>query len=207
MIEPGVLPSIGRYRANRREHAVASYELYLLIHIVVAMLWVGAAFLIVLLATHAVVSRDPARLAALVDAGGWLGLLLFLPTNLIVFGSAVLLVHEGDWSYDPLWIWFGIVGFVASFLAGALFLGPAWGRVGQMTVRGDFSAAPLQTGIRQLVLAGWLDAGWVLAVVFLMLVKPASSEWALGVTAAIPAMSALVALALVRMPARAPTRS
>jgi uncharacterized membrane protein len=187
---------------------VASYELYLLIHIVAAMLWVGAAFLIALLATRAVVSRDPARLAALVDAGGWLGLRLFLPTNLLVLGSAILLVHEGSWSYDPLWIRLGLIGFVASFLTGALFLGPAWGRIGQLTARGDFGAAPVEAGLRQLLLAAWIDVGWVLAIVFVMVVKPTSTQWsALAVTATIPTVFALVALALVRIPVRVPTTS
>jgi hypothetical protein len=158
-----------------------------------------------LLATRAFVSRDSVRIAALVDAGGWLGMRLFLPTNLIVLASAILLVHEGSWTYDPLWIRLGIVGFVASFLTGALVLGPAWGRVAQLTAREDMRSAALGAAMSRLLLAAWIDVGWVLAVVFVMVVKPASSEWgALAVTAAIPTVSVLVALALVRLPGRLP---
>lgn len=185
---------------------MSAYELYLLLHMVAAIVWIGAAFVILLLATRARATRDRARIAAVVEDGDWLGLRLFLPANVVVLVSAILLVHEGGWGYGALWIRLGLVGFAVSFLSGALFFGPGWGRLRR---DGDeIGAAAVEAEMRRLLFGAWLDVGWLLAIVFVMTVKPTSGEWhALAVAAAIPLAFALVALALLRNPEPVATSS
>ena len=101
---------------------MSAYEIYLLFHIGAAIVWIGSAFVVALLATRATVGRDPERLRTFVHEGEWLGPRVFLPSNLAVLASAILLVHEGHWSYGQLWIQLGIVGLATSFLLGALFI-------------------------------------------------------------------------------------
>src|SRR5262249_42391439 len=108
---------------------MSAYQLYLILHICSAIIWIGAGFLMTLLVTRAHAARDRARVRALVDDGAWLGLRVFLPANLIVLVSAVMLVHEGGWTYHPLWIRLGVLGFALSFLTGAMFFGPGWSRL------------------------------------------------------------------------------
>lgn len=181
---------------------MSAYELYLLLHIGAAMVWVGAAFTMVLTATRATLAHDRDRMRGLVKDGEWLGLRLFLPANLIVLVSAVLLVHEGQWGYGPLWIRLGVLGFAASFLAGALFFGPGWGRIERHAAREGGDARGVESALRRLLFGSWLDVGWLLAVVFVMTVKPGGDEWvALGVAAAIPiAFGVVAALLLLHAP-------
>jgi hypothetical protein len=173
---------------------MAAYELYLLLHVVGAAVWVGAAFLMVVLATRARLANDSDRTAALVADGAWLGPRVFLPANLAVLVSALLLVHEGRFGYDPLWIRLGVVGFAASFLTGALFFGPGWTRVAR-DPDGE------RTALWRLLLVSWIDVGWLVAIIFLMTVKPTSGDWsALVVAAGLPVAFCVLALALVRAP-------
>lgn len=181
---------------------MTTYEVYLLLHIAAAIVWIGAAFMMVLLVTRARLERDAARMWTFAREGEWLGLRLFLPANLVVLVSAVLLVHEGDWGYDALWIRLGIAGFAASFIAGALFFGPGWGRAGRLAAREGLDAAPVETAVGRLLFGAWLDVGWLLGIVFVMTVKPEPHEWgALAVTAAIPVAFGLAGAGLSRSPA------
>ncbi len=180
---------------------MSAYELYLLLHVAAAMVWIGAAFLLVVLATRARASRDPARVGVLVEDAGWLGTRLFLPANLLVLVSAVLLVREGSWGLGALWIRLGLVGFVVSFLTGALFFGPGWGRMARLAEAGGIGSPVFEARLRRLLLGGWIDVGWLLAIVFVMIVKPTSGRWsALAVAAAIPIVFTLLAVALLQLP-------
>lgn len=171
-------------------------------HIGAAMVWVGAAFSLVLIATRARRARDDDRVAALVRDAEWLGLRLFLPANLIVLVSAVLLVHEGHWGYGQLWIRLGVLGFAVSFVVGAVFFGPGWGRVRRHAAREGMTAPSVESAVRRLLFGSWLDVGWLLGIVFVMTVKPVRGEWvALGVAAAIPIVFAGIALLLLYPPA------
>src|SRR5262245_34509643 len=110
---------------------MAAYQLYLVLHIVGAIVWIGAGFALTLLATRAISARDLDRVLGFVRDADWLGLRLFLPANLIVLVSAVLLVREGGWGFGPLWIRLGLIGFAVSFLAGVVFFAPGWSRAGR----------------------------------------------------------------------------
>jgi hypothetical protein len=180
---------------------MSAYELYLFLHITAAIVWIGAGVALTLLATRATVARDLDRMLAFARDAEWLGLRLFLPANLVVLVSAVLLVRDGDWGLGPLWIRLGIVGFAVSFLAGTLFFSPGWSRAR----RGARSAGSVEAAVRLLLFGCWLDVGWLLAVVYVMTVKPEGNEWtALGVAGAIPAAFALAAFALLRRPRGGP---
>ena len=175
------------------------YDLYLMLHITGAMVWVGTAFAMVLLATRATVARDRERVTGFIRDGEWLGLRVFLPANLVVLVSAILLAHEGQWGYGQLWIRLGVFGFAVSFLAGALFFGPGWGRIRRRADRDGLGARSVESALRRVLVGSWLDVGWLIAIVFVMTVKPRPHEWsALAVAAALPVAFGLVGAALLR---------
>lgn len=195
MIRNAPVPSI--------DAAMSRYDLYLMLHISGAMVWVGTAFAMVLLATRAMVARNAERMTGFIRDGEWLGSRVFLPANLIVLVSAVLLVYEGHWGYGQLWIRLGIVGFAASFLAGATFFGPGWSRIQGRADREGMAAASVESALRRLLVGSWFDVGWLIAIVFVMTVKPQPHEWsALAVAAALPIAFGLVGIALLRAQAR-----
>lgn len=184
---------------------MSRYELYLLLHIGAAMIWVGAAFAMAILETRASLAGSPARVVALAREAAFLGPWLYLPTNLLVLVSAFLLAEEANWSYGTLWIQLGFAGFGLSFLIGALFFSRGWARIGALVADVGVDSPRVHAPIRRMLVASWLDVGVLLAVVFVMTVKPSQDDTvALAVVAALPVACTAVAFALLRARAARP---
>jgi hypothetical protein len=178
---------------------MSAYELYLALHIGGAILWVGAAFALALLTTRARLAADAERAAGFAVDAEWLGLRLFLPLNLLVLGSAVLLVQDGGWGWGELWIQLGLAGFAISFVAGFAVLAPGWARVVKLVGAEGAASAAVRARISRLLLVSWLDVGVLAGVIFVMAVKPTGGEvGGLVAAGAIPALVAGLAIALRR---------
>ncbi len=145
------------------------YQLLLAVHVGAATLWVGAACMQVLLGLRVVRAGDPARTLAFARDGHWTGLHVYLPTNLLVLASGLLLVYSGGWSLTTLWIDIGLAGFVISIATGAAALKPGWDRAAQLS---EQDADPLQQLVRRLVFVTHVDLGVLTGVMYLMIVKP-----------------------------------
>jgi hypothetical protein len=91
------------------------YEVFLFLHILSVILWVGAGTTLGLLWFHP--DRELRRRIA--PLGEWLGPRLFAPAALgaLVFG--LLLVHEGHWTFHPLFVQLGLAAFGVSFVINA----------------------------------------------------------------------------------------
>lgn len=152
------------------------YELYLFVHVVAAAVWVGAAFAMALLETRANVAGNPERVVALAREGAMLGPRLYLPANLLVLVSAVLLVGEANWGYGTLWIQLGYLGFVFSFIMGAAFFAPGWSRTGKLIEAEGVDSPNVGVRIRLMLVGSWIDLGVLLAVIFVMTTKPTGGD-------------------------------
>jgi hypothetical protein len=91
------------------------YDVFLFLHILSVILWVGAGTTLGLLWLHP--DRELRRRIA--PIGEWLGPRLFAPAALgaLVFG--LLLVHEGHWTFHPLFVQLGLAAFGLSFVINA----------------------------------------------------------------------------------------
>jgi hypothetical protein len=91
------------------------YDVFLFLHILSVILWVGAGTTLGLLWFHP--DRELRRRIA--PLGEWLGPRLFAPAALgaLVFG--LLLVREGHWTFSPLWVQLGLAAFALSFVINA----------------------------------------------------------------------------------------
>jgi len=94
---------------------MTSYDVFLFLHILSVILWVGAGTALGLLWFHP--DRELRRRIA--PLGEWLGPRLFAPAALgeLVFG--LLLVHEGHWTFHPLFVQLGLAAFALSFVINA----------------------------------------------------------------------------------------
>jgi uncharacterized membrane protein len=108
--------------------AATTYQWYLAIHILAAVIWVGGDAVTQIYAVRAMASNDASRIAGFSADIAWVGTRLFLPASLVLVIFGFLLVDEGSWSYD-FWVVFGIVVWAFSALVGSLFLGPESGRI------------------------------------------------------------------------------
>ncbi|HEX3225191.1 MAG TPA: hypothetical protein VHQ89_03770 [Gaiellaceae bacterium] len=91
------------------------YDVFLFLHILSVILWVGAGTTLGLLWFHP--DRELRRRIA--PIGEWLGPRVFAPAALgaLVFG--LLLVHDGHWTFHPLFVQLGLAAFGLSFVVNA----------------------------------------------------------------------------------------
>ncbi len=98
------------------------YQLLLYLHILGGVIWVGGAVAIQVLAV--LVGRsDPAQAPALARHFEALGRWLFLPASLVILVSGAAMTIQA-WSFGQVWIAMSVSLWVASALAGALYLAP-----------------------------------------------------------------------------------
>jgi uncharacterized membrane protein len=95
---------------------MSRYELFLSLHVISVIVWLGAGTTLALVSVFAARSGDRELLGRLGAIARWLGPRVFAPAALgaLVFG--LVLVDEGSWSFDPLWVKLGLGAFALSFL-------------------------------------------------------------------------------------------
>ena len=108
---------------------MSRYEFLLFAHVAAVIVWLGTGTAFALIA----ILGDRELLPRLGPLGAKLGPRVFAPASLgtLVFG--ILLVLDGHWSFDPLWIKLGFAAFAASFLLNVVVRAPLARRMG----RGD----------------------------------------------------------------------
>lgn len=99
------------------------YSLFKFLHVVSVIVWLGAGFLLVLLGAIAERSRNNPDFGRIVDQVAYLSPGLFVPAAISAFVFGALTAWLG-WSLSYLWIWLGLVGFVATFVTGNFVLRP-----------------------------------------------------------------------------------
>ena len=174
------------------------YEIFLLVHIVAAIVWLGAGFLLQVLALRAERAQDAEGLRRLADDSSALSTVLFIPASLTVLVFGVLLVIEGPWSFGDLWVTLGLAGYLATFLFGVLVIKPGSERIGAILDRDGLTPAAV-VEIRKLLAKGRADAVLLYLIVAVMALKPTGDDVAtLGALAAMAAGGMIYAAQRVR---------
>jgi uncharacterized membrane protein len=161
-------------------------------HVLAAILWVGGGFAVIIAGILLAGRSTADAQLAVVRAVTILAPRLFVPASILTLATGVALLFVAGWGWQPFTV-LGLAGvlFTASF--GALVLGPscekalktadAWGAV---------SALPILRRTQRLAM---LDYAVQFAIVFLMVVKPSWSDFAVfGGIASIIVLAALAAL-------------
>jgi hypothetical protein len=168
---------------------MTQYQLFLFLHIVSVILWLGAGTVLGLLWLH----PDPVLRERIGALGEWLGPRVFAPAALGALAFGFVLVHEGSWTFHPLWVKLGLGAFAASFVINAAVRAPLVRRLDR---------EPLRIG-RVLSALALFELAMLYLTVAGMALKPTGSD----LTFLIPAAAILVLLAanvLLRLQ-RAPT--
>ena len=152
--------------------AVTTYEWFKTAHVLAVVMWVGGGVMLTLLALMTIALRDPVRLVQFTRQAAFLGGTYFPPLSLVVLGFGFGLVEKGDWGYDPTWIQIGIVGWAASFVAGAGFLGPQSRRLAKVLEDRPPEDARVQDLIGRILFVARLDSVLLLLVTVDMVAKP-----------------------------------
>ncbi|MEW6581771.1 MAG: DUF2269 family protein [Actinomycetota bacterium] len=148
------------------------YETLLLIHVVMAVVWVGGGAALNILAVRVVSAGSPERTVGFARDVEWVGTRVFAPASLLALGSGVWAASEGDWSFGDPWISMGFAGWAFSFLVGMLFIGPQSGRVSRVVAAEGPSSPAAQAGIRRILLVSRVELLVLLVVIWAMVAKP-----------------------------------
>ena len=149
------------------------YEVLLFVHILAAIVWVGGAFTIDLLASRAVHSGDSARLVTMSREAGFIGQRIIAPTSvvLLAMGLSMVAVNEA-WTIGQAWIIIALVIFGATFLAGILFFGPESGRLEKAIAERGADDPEVHRRFRRIMAVSRIDLVLLLLVVADMVFKP-----------------------------------
>lgn len=99
------------------------YELLLYVHIVCAVIWVGGAFALQMLAILVRQSDDPVAVPRLSRNMEIIGTRAFMPAATLLFLAGLVMTID-RWAFGQVWIAVSIGLWIVSALAGALYLGP-----------------------------------------------------------------------------------
>jgi len=147
------------------------YEALKYIHILAAMVWVGGAFYMQLVAIRAARSSDPTdlpRFGAEVEA---VGAKVFPVASIVLLIAGITMVLQ-RWSFSQAWVAVALVLWVVSLLAGVLYIGPRAAAVGKQFAAEGPSSVAARAGMARLFLVSRLELVSFAVIVFLMVFKP-----------------------------------
>lgn len=151
------------------------FGIFKLIHVGVAVFWVGGGLLLTALALRAERSHDPEQLATIARQATFVGEKLFAPAGGIVFVMGIaMVINSPAIGFGDAWVIIGLVGFAISFVTGIAVLAPRARRIVELTDTVGVAAPETQAAIRQILLIARVDVAVLLLVVFDMLTKPFS---------------------------------
>ena len=151
--------------------AATTYQWYLAVHILAAVVWVGGALVTQIFALRATRTNDGTRIANFAGDAEWIGMRIFLPSSLILVIFGFLLVGKGDWDWD-FWLVFALVVWIASVAVGAGFLGPESGRIEKVTEREGADSPEAIARLRRIFLISRIELVFLVLVVLDMALKP-----------------------------------
>jgi hypothetical protein len=152
------------------------YELLLLLHIIAAIIWVGAATMYFALDFRTDLSGDLERESSHADDADWLAPRLFIPaaTGTLIFG--VLAAIEGDWNFGSLWIIIGLTGFGVSFATGIGYFEPETKKLTDAIDRHGATHPEVRRRMANLKMVGRIELAVLYVVVASMVVKPTGND-------------------------------
>lgn len=175
------------------------YDAYKYVHIVAAILWLGAGVMIQILAARADRMRDDEGLIRVFNDVGALSKLVFIPASATVGALGLLMVVDGPWSFEYLWIVLGLAGYIATFITGMGVMEPRAAKIAANIEREGGEVTPASIAdIRRLLTIARVDTIVLYLVVLVMVAKPTGDDVGLLV-----AMAAILVVGTAWVLARA----
>lgn len=151
--------------------AVDLYNVLKFFHILAAVLWVGGAVLLQVLAQLALKSKLPGRMVEFARDVELVGTRMFTPLSVLVLLLGVALVQEGDWGFGHAWVIVGLVGIAATIATGAGYLGPQMGKLAKLISADGADAPSVRTRITTILNVARIDTIVLVLVIFAMVTK------------------------------------
>ena len=149
------------------------YELWLFLHVIGAIAWVGGAGVIQVFGVLTKRAADPAKTVFFIRNVSLAVMRVFLPASLLVLVSGIGLTETSFWNWDEPFVALGLLLWAAVSLVAFGYLARAMGNAGaQLAADGPSPALGLR--LRNLVWLSRVLLASLVLVVYLMTVKPGS---------------------------------
>ncbi|MGZ8571590.1 MAG: DUF2269 family protein [Actinomycetota bacterium] len=148
------------------------YDSLKLIHVLAAIAWVGAGAYAQVYASRLISQEDLVQLAGFAKHLEKIALIYIMPMSILVIVSGVVLVWLSPLDFTTTWVWLGLIGYAATFVTGAFFLGPEAGRLGKLVDERPAEDPEIQRRIRRILMISRIDLLVLVLVVADMVVKP-----------------------------------
>lgn len=173
-----------------------SYELFLFVHVLAAVVWVGGGVMIQTLAVRVLRTSDPRRITSFAADVEWVANRIFIPASLVLIVAAVALMIDGDYAWSALWVSLSLAAYIASAVTGAAFLGPESGRISKIVAAEGPESPEAVARIKRILVGSRIELIVLIAVVYLMTVKPTAADT--GALILLVAGVAILAVLLLR---------
>jgi len=148
------------------------YSLFKMIHVVLAVFWVGGGLLLVTLAFRAQIANDSNEIVTIARQAAFVGERLFAPAGLVVFLMGIAMMINTNWGWGHFWVVFGLLGYVATFGIGIGVLSPLAKQIAASADEHGPTAPQTLALIDRLLLIARFDIAVLVLVVVDMVTKP-----------------------------------
>lgn len=150
------------------------YAFFRVVHVTLAVFWVGGGLLLTVLGLRAERSTDPMEMASLARQAAFAGEKLFAPAGLVVLLMGIAMMIHTDWGWGKFWVIAGLIGYAATFVTGIGVLSPLAKKIDALMTEKGPTAPETQATIQRILLVARVDIGVLLLVVADMVTKPFS---------------------------------
>jgi uncharacterized membrane protein len=152
-----------------------AFAIFKLIHVVVAVFWVGGGVLLTVLALRAERAKDPDEMAHIARQAVFAGERLFAPAGLVVLAMGItMVINSPEIGFGTTWVDIGLTGYALSFTTGIGVLAPMSRRIVTLLEDKGAAAPETQAAIARILLIARVDIAVLLVVVADMFMKPFS---------------------------------
>ncbi len=149
------------------------YKLFKYIHVLGAVIWVGAGAFFQYYATRLSRAKDTQKLAGFAKDIEKAGTQYAMPASLFVLAAGIVMVaYSPAIAFRDLWILVGLLGYAATFVTGAFFLGPLAGRIGAEIDEKGPDDPQVRAMVSRIFAVSRIDLGVLLLVIAAMVFKP-----------------------------------
>jgi uncharacterized membrane protein len=144
------------------------------VHVLMAVIWVGGAVAIQILAIRVNRSGNRAFAFELTKQIEFIGTRVFVPASLVLVGLGVWMVSIGPWDFSMAWIDLAIAMFVFSFVSGAFYIGPQLKKLMGVVEREGVESPAVDSITGRIFLVSRVELVLLVLIVFDMVLKPGS---------------------------------
>jgi uncharacterized membrane protein len=149
-----------------------AYRIYLTVHIVSALVWVGGDVTLTTLGIVFERRGEGETLGALGRMGTWIGTRVYTPTLFVVIGFGIAMMLEADIDWGQFWVIFGLIGWAIATVVGIGFVGPELGRIDEAARTQGPDSPEVAQRVKRLFMIFRFDTALLILIVIDMTAKP-----------------------------------